>query len=80
MSHQTLHDHAFTVTGSEVTEAKLLDKPTNLRWQITVKPDSNSDVTVVLPSTTDCRDRGSICTKNGGRPLSNKLQITLSGS
>ena len=30
----------------------------NVRWRITVRPDSDSDATVVLPETTDCDAEG----------------------
>ena len=55
-----------------------MDKPSNIRWLITVGPDVNGDVTVVLPSTEDCAAQGAICTEDG-RPLSNRLQMTVTG-
>ena len=79
LSYKALRDHSFTVTGGTVTKAKRLEKPSNIRWRITVEPDSNADVTLVLPVTTDCDDQGAICTKDGGRPLSNRLEFTVSG-
>ena len=45
---------------------------------ITVRPDSNADVTVVLPVTTKCGAQGSICTQDG-RKLSNRLEFTVTG-
>ena len=50
----------------------------NIGWEIVVEPDSNGDVTIVLPATTDCNAQGAICTGDG-RPLSNRLEITVSG-
>ena len=35
-------------------------------------------MTIVLPVTTDCNAQGAICTGDG-RPLSNRLEITVSG-
>ena len=78
ISYVTLRDHAFSVTGGEVTGASRLDKPSNLRWQIVVEPDSDADVTIVLPPTTDCGAQGAICTADG-RMLSNRLEFTVSG-
>ena len=78
LSYKTLRDLAFTVSGGEVLKAQRLDKPSNIRWLITVEPDSNGDVTVVLPETEDCDDQGAICTADG-RKLSNSLIITVSG-
>ena len=57
LSYKTLRDHVFTVTGGEVTEARRLEKPSNVRWEIHVQPDGNGSVTVVLPVTTDCDAR-----------------------
>ena len=79
VGYESLRDHVFTVTGGTVTKAQRLDKPSNIRWQITVQPDSNADVTVVLPVTTDCDAQGAICTKIGGRPLSNTVSVTVQG-
>ena len=79
-SYKTMRDHVFTVTGGSVTGARRLKSPSNLGWQINVVPDSNGDVTIVLPITEDCDAQGAICTGDGdGRPLSNRLEITVSG-
>ena len=79
-SYTTMRDHVFTVTGGSVTGARRLKSPSNVGWQINVVPDSNGDVTIVLPITEDCDAQGAICTGDGdGRPLSNRLEITVSG-
>ena len=71
-------DHVFTVEGGKVTGARRLVKGSNIGWEVVVEPDSNGDVTIVLPATTDCNAQGAICTGDG-RPLSNRLEITVSG-
>ena len=81
LSYNTLRDHAFTVTGGSVTKARRLQRDSeepNRRWEITVEPNSNADVTVILASTTDCDDQGAICTADG-RKLSNRNELTVSG-
>ena len=78
LSYKTLRDLAFTVSGGEVLKAQRLDKPSNIRWLITVEPDSNGDVAVVLPETTDCDADGAVCTADG-RKLSKRLEFTVSG-
>ena len=78
LSYTTLKFHAFDVTGGEVLNSQRMDKPSNIRWLITVGPDVNGDVTVVLPVTEDCAAQGAICTEDG-RPLSNRLQMTVTG-
>ena len=77
-SYKTLKDHAFTVTGGEVDGARRLVSGSNIRWEITVSPDSNADVTVKLPATEDCEAQGAICTGDG-RMLSRELELTVSG-
>ena len=78
VGYETLRDHAFTVTGGTVTSASRLVQGSNLGWTITVQPDSNSDVTVALPVTTDCAAQGAICT-TGGKMLSERVEITVTG-
>ena len=58
LSYKTLRDHAFTVTGGEVTNARRLERGSNTRWEITVRPNSDGDVTIVLPVTEDCEAQG----------------------
>ena len=55
-----------------------MDKPSNVRWLITVEPNGNGDVTIELPATTDCAAAGAICTGDG-RMLTNSLSFTVSG-
>ena len=79
LSYKTLRDdHVFTVEGGKVTGARRLVKGSNIGWEIVVKPDSNGDVTITLPATTDCDAQGAICTDDD-RMLSNRLELTVSG-
>ena len=66
-SYKIMRDHAFTVTGGSVTGARRLEPPSNIGWEVVVEPDSNGDVTIVLPATTDCNAQGAICTGTAGR-------------
>ena len=59
-------------------EAQRTDKPSNIPWLITIKPQGNGDVTIELPATTDCNADGAICTGDG-RKLSNGLGFTVPG-
>ena len=77
-SYSTLRDHAFTATGGEVIKARRLVGGSNIRWEITVRPDGDGTVTVLLPITTDCTANGAVCTGDG-RKLSNRLELTVSG-
>ncbi len=78
LSYVTLRDLAFVETGGEVRKAQRMDKPSNIKWRIMVRPDSSEDVTIVLPVTTDCNAVGAICTADG-RKLSDSLNFTVSG-
>ena len=79
LSYKTLRDdHVFTVEGGKVTGARRLVKGSNIGWEIVVKPDSNGDVTITLPATTDCDAPGAICTADG-RMLSSPLEFTVKG-
>ena len=78
ISYRTLRDRAFTVTGGTVIKSQRLTQGSNIGWRITVTPDSDADVTVVLPVTTDCDAAGAISTGDG-RKLSNSLSFTVSG-
>ena len=78
LSYTTLRDSAFAVSGGDVVGARRLDPPSNVRWEITVEPDGNRTVSIVLPATTECSAMGAICTGDG-RPLSEELEVTVSG-
>ena len=77
-SYETLKDHAFTVTGGEVVQARRLEAGKNVRWEISVGPDGNGAVTIVLPATTDCEASGAVCTGDG-RKLSPGLEFEVPG-
>ena len=77
-SYRTLKFHAFAVTGGEILKAQRMDKPSNIRWRITVRPDSDAVVSITLPATGDCGETGAICTEDG-RMLSNELVLTVDG-
>ena len=77
-SYSTLQNHSLTVTGGTLPKVRRLEAGKNVRWEITVQPSSNADVTIVLPITTDCSVQGAICTSDG-RKLSNRLEVTVSG-
>ena len=77
LSYTTLRDHAFTVTNGEVENARRLEAGKNQRWTVIVEPDSDADVTIELPATTDCADTGALCI--GTRPLSAGVSVTVPG-
>ena len=78
ISYVTLRDTAFEVTGGAVTRARRLVRPSNRLWQITVAPESDTDVSLALPVTIDCSAAGAVCTA-GGKPLSIRGEATVEG-
>ena len=77
-SYKTLWYHAFTVTGGEVVHVRRLEKGKNVRWEISVTPNDDGTVTIVLPATTDCEADGAVCTGDG-RKLSQELEFEVPG-
>ena len=75
-SYTTVRDHAFTVTGGSVENVRRLEPGKNVKWEITVTPDSDADVTLVLNVTTDCTAEGAICNADGGK-LAGDLELTI---
>ena len=78
LSYKTLRDHAFTVDGGRVVKASRVYTSSNMRWEIRIQPDSDADVTVVLPATQNCWPAGGICTADG-RELSGPTTVTIPG-
>ena len=77
-SYTTLQNHALTVTGGTLPKVRRLEPGKNVKWEITVQPSSNADVTIVLPITTDCTAQGAICNADGGK-LSGGLELVVPG-
>ena len=77
ISYKTLRDDSLEVTNGSATKAKRVDGQSDL-WEITVEPDSNADVTVVLPVTGDCTTQDAVCTRDGTE-LSNRSELTVPG-
>ena len=77
ISYKTLRDDSLDVTNGAATKAKRVDGQSDL-WEITVKPDSDAAVTVVLPVTEGCGSDGAVCTRDGTK-LSNRSELTVPG-
>ena len=76
IGYVTLRDNSFDVTGGSITYVQRLARPSNRDWEITVAPDSNANVALVLAADRACDTAGAICTSGGGR-LSNRLEIAV---
>ena len=77
IGYVTLRDDSLDVTNGSATKAKRVNGQSD-RWKITVEPDSDADVTVVLPITEDCAAQDAVCTRDGTK-LSNRSELTVPG-
>ena len=79
ISFQTLREDAFTVTGGRVTGGKRVDDRRDM-FEMTVRPDSDDDVTITLQAGRECAVSGAICTKGENRrKLTNTVSATVAG-
>ena len=61
-----------------MSNVRRLEAGKNVKWEITVTPDSDADVTIAVNATTDCSAEGAICTSDGGK-LSGGLELVVPG-
>ena len=59
-----MRDHALSVNGGTVTQAKRVDRRDDL-WEIEVTPSGTQSVSILILPTTDCAVAGAICTSDG---------------
>ena len=79
ISFQSLREDAFTVTGGRVTSGKRVDGRRDL-FEMTVRPESDDDVTITLQAGRECAVSGAICTKGENRrKLTNTITATVAG-
>ena len=57
-----MRDHVLDVTNGDVASVRRTTQGSNIRWEITVQPDGNDEVTLLLPITDHCDDEGAVCT------------------
>ena len=79
ISFRALREDAFTVTGGRVTGGSRVDGRRDL-FKMTVRSDSDGDVTITLPAGRECATSGAICTKGENRrQLTNSPSATVAG-
>ena len=78
LSHATVRDRVLDVTGGRVTNARRLAAPSNRRWEVTVAPGGDAEVSIVLPPTADCAAAGALCAADG-RMLANGRAALVPG-
>ena len=72
-----LREDVVAVAGGRATKAGRVNRRRDL-WQLTVKPDSLTDVTVTLAAGAACDSPAAVCTKDG-RALSQGISTTVRG-
>ncbi len=74
---KAMRDRVLTVKNGRVTRAVRLNHggPENAAWQVTIEP-AGGDVTVELPTTTDCGAGDAVCTEDE-RPLIEAVTATI---
>ena len=79
ISPESLREDALAATGGAVTQVQRVDDRSDL-FEITVEPDSDSDVTITLSSSGDCGESGAVCTQEENpRELHNSPTATVPG-
>ena len=78
LGFEAVREYVLDVTNGDVTSVRRTTQGSNIRWEITVQPDGNDEVTLVLPITTDCDDQGAVCTSSE-KMLSNKSSVAIAG-
>ena len=64
ISRQDMKEHALTVTGATVTNARRVDRRKDL-WELTVEPAGTGAVSVLVPLGRACTEPGALCTADG---------------
>ena len=62
LGFEDVRNHVLDVTNGDVVSVRRTTQGSNLRWEITVQPDGNDEVTLLLPLTDNCGDEGAVCT------------------
>ena len=70
-------DGSLETYGGMVLKASRVKRRADL-WRLTILPQGNGHVTIMLPANGDCSVWGAICTADG-KKLSNRLELTVPG-
>ena len=77
ISPQDMRDHALTVSGGTVTDARRVDSRKDL-WELTVEPAGTGAVSILALQNRACTETGALCTADG-RMLSTGLGRSVPG-
>ena len=62
LGFEDVRDHVLDVTNGDVVSVRRTTPGSNIRWEITVQPDGDDAVALLLPVTDNCGDEGAVCT------------------
>ncbi len=77
VTSQALRDSTLVANGT-ATAVEKVDAGNSLNWRITVEPDGDEEVTVILLATADCDAAGAICTADD-RMFSSRVSARVPG-
>ncbi|WP_420636439.1 choice-of-anchor R domain-containing protein [Candidatus Palauibacter sp.] len=77
MNGRRLREDVVAVAGGRATSASRVNRRRDL-WELTLEPDSPSDVTVTVAAGAACGTPAAVCTKDG-RALSETISATVEG-
>ena len=78
ISYRDFTGSVFQVTGGTVQKSRRLSPPSNIGWEIPVRPNGDDNVVITLPGNRACDVAGAICTSDGER-LSASISATIRG-
>ena len=73
-----MRDSVLEVSAGSVTNAERLESSSTRNWRITVRPDGDGDVFVMLQPGRACGEEGAVCTTDG-RMLLTGIAVTIPG-
>ena len=62
LGFEDVRDHVLDVTNGDVVSVRRTTPGSNIRWEITVQPDGDDAVALLLPVADNCDDAGAVCT------------------
>ena len=78
LSYRTMGGPAFETTGGRITGARRMERGTNQKWVVNVRPSGPESVTLTLTPTPDCTSAHAICSASDER-LASAVQTTVRG-
>ena len=76
LTDETVRDHLLAVTGGTVTEARRTTQGDDQDWTITVAPEEDTDVLIVVQTADSCDEPHAVCTESG-QLLEGDLRYTV---